>query len=173
MATQQKIDLVAEYAEKFKQAKAVYLANFSGIDVIKVTELRKMFRDSDIEYKVIKNRLAKRSFNEAGISELDSYLKGVTSFIIGYDDPVVPAKILKDFNKANKDILKLKAVYLEGKTLSAEEAAKLADLPSREVLLSQFVGLLQSPMVKLAATLQSTMQKLAGTLDAVKNSKSE
>lgn len=173
MATQQKIDIVAEYAEKFKQAKAIYLTNFSGIDVIKVTELRKKFRNSDIEYKVLKNRLAKRSFNEAGISDLDSYLKGVTSFIIGYDDPIIPAKVLKEFNKANKDILKIKAVYLEGKTLSAEEAEKLADLPSREVLLAQFVGLLQSPMTKLAATLQASMQKLAGTLDAVKDSKTE
>ena len=173
MATQQKIDVVTEYAEKFKRAKAVYLANFSGIDVITVTELRKKFRDAEIEYKVLKNRLAKRSFNDAGIDDLDSYLKGVTSFIIGYDDPVIPAKILKEFNKANKDILKIKAVYLEGKTLSAEEAVKLADLPSREALLAQFVGLLQSPMTKLAATMQASMQKLAGTLDAVKNSKSE
>lgn len=173
MATQQKIDIVTEYTEKFKKAKAVYLADFSGINVITVTELREKFRDSDIEYKVLKNRLAKRSFNNAGVDDLDSYLNGVTSFIIGYDDPVVPAKILKEFNKANKDIIKLKAVYLEGKTLSAEEAVKLADLPSRDALLSQFVGLLQAPMTKLAATLQASMQKLAGTLDAVKNSKAE
>ncbi len=170
MATQQKIDLVNVYSEKFKEAKGVYLANFSGVDVHTDTEVRKKFRESEIEYKVLKNRLAKISLNNAGISELDEYLKGVTAFIIDYNDPVSPAKILKEFNK-KKEILKLKAVYVEGKVLSADEAKRLADLPSREVLLGQLVGLLQAPMTKLAGTLQASMQKLARTLDAVKDSK--
>ena len=165
MPTQHKIDKVAEYADKFKKAKSVYLTDFTGIDVITITEIRK-------KYRVLKNRLAIRSLNDAGISDLDPYLRGVTSFVIGYDDPVIPAKILKEFNK-KKEVLKVKAVYFEGKALTAEEAVKLADLPSREVLLSQFVGLLQSPMTKLAATMQSAMTKLAGTLEAVKDSKSE
>lgn len=170
MATQQKIDMVDAYTEKFKEAKGVYLANFSGMDVQAVTEVRKKFREEEIEYKVLKNRLAKRSLNNAGISELDEYLKGVTAFIIDYKDPVSPAKILKEFNK-KKEILQVKAVYVEGKVLSAEEAKRLADLPSRDVLLAQFVGLLQAPMTKLAGTLQASMQKLARTLDAVKDSK--
>lgn len=170
MATQQKIDLVDAYSEKFKEAKGVYLANFSGMDVQTVTEVRKKFRESEIEYKVLKNRLAKISLNNAGISELDEYLKGVTAFIIDYNDPVSPAKILKEFNK-KKEILQLKAVYVEGKVLSADEAKRLADLPTREVLLGQFVGMLQAPMTKLAGTLQASMQKLARTLDAVKDSK--
>ena len=172
MPTQHKIDKVAEYADKFKKAKSVYLTDFTGIDVITITEIREKFREADIEYRVLKNRLAIRSLNDAGISDLDQYLRGVTSFVIGYDDPVIPAKILKEFNK-KKEILKVKAVYFEGKALSAEEAKKLADLPSRDVLLSQFVGLLQAPMSKLAGTLQSAMSKLAGTLEAVKDSKSE
>jgi large subunit ribosomal protein L10 len=172
MPTQHKIDTVAEYADKFKQAKSVYLTDFSGIDVITITEIRKKFREAEIEYRVLKNRLAKRSLNDAGITDLDPYLRGVTSFIIGYDDPAAPAKLLKEFNKKN-DVLKVKAVYFEGKTFTAEEAVKLADLPSREVLLAQLVGLLQSPMTKLAGTLGAAMTKLAGTLDAVKNSKSE
>ena len=170
MATQQKIDIVERYSEKFKEAKGVYLADYTGIDVHTVTEVRKKFRDSDIEYKVLKNRLAKRSLNNAGISELDDHLKGVTAFIIDYSDPVSPAKIIKEFNKKN-EILQIKAVYVEGKVLSADEAKRLADLPSREVLLSQLVGLLQSPMTKLAGTLQASMQKMVRTLDAVKDSK--
>jgi large subunit ribosomal protein L10 len=170
MATQQKIDIVEKYSEKFKDAKGVYLANYSGIDVHTVTEIRKKFRESDIEDKVLKNRLAKRSLNNAGISELDEYLKGVTAYIIDYSDPVSPAKIIKEFNKKN-EVLQVKAVYVEGKVLSADEAKRLADLPSREALLSQFVGLLQSPMTKFAGTLQASMQKLVRTLDAVKDSK--
>jgi len=173
MATKQKEKTVAEYADKFKRAKSIYLADYTGVDVPTVTELRKKFRESDIEYRVLKNRLAKRSLNEAGINDLDPYLVGVTSFVIGYDDPVVPAKIIKEFKKNKKQVLTVKAAYFEGKAFSAQEAVKLADLPSREVLLAQFVGLLQAPMTKLAGTLQASMQKLVRSLDALKISKSE
>jgi large subunit ribosomal protein L10 len=170
MATQEKIDIVAEYTEKFKKAKGVYLADYSGIDVITITELRKKFRDQNVDYKVLKNRLAKRSLNDADITELDSYLNGVTSYVISYDDPVAPARVIKEFNK-KKEILKLKAVYLEGQVFDASKAEALADLPTREELLAKFVGLLQAPMSKLVGTLQGSMQKLAGTLDALKDRK--
>lgn len=170
MATQQKLDIVEQYSKKFKDAKGVYLADFTGIDVETVTEVRKAFRESNIEYKVLKNRLAKIALNNAGVSGLDEYLKGVNAFIIDYNDPIAPARMLKEFNK-KKEILRVKAVFVEGSVLSAEDAKKLANLPSREALLAQFVGMLQSPMTKLAATLQASMQKLVRTLDAVKDSK--
>jgi large subunit ribosomal protein L10 len=170
MATQEKIDIVQTYCDKFKSAKSLYLTDFSGIDVPTITEMRKKFRDENIEYKVLKNRLAKRSLKAAEINELDEHLQGVNAFVISYDDPVAPAKIIKEYNK-KKEILKLKVVYLEGQVFAAEKAAALADLPSREELLAKFVGLLQAPIAKLLGTLQAPMQKLAGTLDAVKNSK--
>ena len=170
MATQEKIDIVQAYADKFKSAKSVYLTDFSGIDVPTITGMRKKFRDENIEYKVLKNRLAKRSLQAAEINELEEHLTGVNAFVISYDDPVAPAKIIKEYNK-KKEILKLKVVYLEGQVFSADKAAALADLPSREELLAKFVGLLQAPLAKLMGTLQASMQKLAGTLDAVKNSK--
>ena len=170
MATQEKIDIVQTFADKFKTAKSLYLADFSGIDVPTITEMRKKFRDENIEYKVLKNRLVKRSLNNADINDLDEHLVGVNAFVISYDDPVAPAKIIKEYNK-KKEILKLKVVYLEGQVFTADKAAALADLPSREELLAKFVGLLQAPFSKLLGTLQAPMQKLAGTLDAVKNGK--
>lgn len=170
MATPQKIQVVEEYTEKFKQAKSVYLTDYQGIDVMTVNELRRKFRESNIEYKVLKNRLARRALNDAGIDELDAHLNGVTSFAISYDDPVAPAKIIKEFNK-RKELLKLKVVYFEGKLFEAEQAKQIADLPSREALLSQFLSVLQAPMTKLAGTLQASMQKLVGTLDALKEQK--
>ncbi len=170
MATQQKIDIVEQYSEKFKNAKGVYLADYTGIDVPTVTEVRNKFREAGVEYKVLKNRLAKRALNNAGITDLDEYLKGVTAYIIEYDDPVNPAKIIKEFNKKD-ELLHVKAAYVEGTVMSEEEAKRLADLPTRDQLLAQFVGLLQQPMTKLAATLQGSMQKLVGTLDALKDSK--
>lgn len=172
MATKQKMAIVDEYSDKFKKAKCVYVTDFAGLDVHTDTEIRKKFRDARLEYKVLKNRLAIRSLHSAGISGLDSYLKGVSSFIIGFDDPIIPAKILRDFNK-KKELLRLKVVYLEGKVFSAQDADKMADLPSREVLLAQFMGVLQAPMSKLVSALQATMQKLVGTLDAVKENKNK
>jgi large subunit ribosomal protein L10 len=170
MPTTQKNEVVEKYTQKFKDAKCVYVAEFEGIDVATVTEVRKKFRDQNIEYKVLKNRLARISLNNAGISGLDEYLVGANTFIIGYDDPVIPAKILEDFNK-KKEILKLKTVLFEGKVLPSEEAKNISKLPSREVLLAQFVGMLQSPMTKFAATISAPMQKLVGALNALKDKK--
>ncbi|MCK5853347.1 50S ribosomal protein L10 [bacterium] len=170
MATAKKIEIVNEYTEKFKSANAVYLADFKGIDVETDTLLRKKFRESNIEYKVLKNRLAKRALDNAGITGLDSYLKGVTAFAFGNDDPVVPAKIIKEFNNP-KERLGLKVVYFEGKIFESESAAALAELPTRDVLISQFASVIQAPMVKLAGTLQATMQKMVGVLNSLKDNK--
>ncbi|MBD3223689.1 MAG: 50S ribosomal protein L10 [Caldithrix sp.] len=170
MASPEKIAIVEEYTDKFKQANSVYLADYTGIDVHNVTELRRQFREQNVEYKVLKNRLAKIALHNAGVEDLDDYLNGVTSFIIGYDDPVAPAKIIKSFNK-KKEMLKLKGVYFEGKVFTAKQAEGLADLPSREELLAKLLSLLQSPMTKLAGTLQASMQKMVGTLNALKESK--
>jgi len=170
MATQQKIDIVEQYSEKFKEAKAVYLADYTGIDVPTITNVRNKFREAGVEYKVLKNRLARLALNKAGISDLDEYLQGVTAYIIDYNDPIPPAKIIKEFNKKN-EILRVKAAYVEGSVMQAEEIKRLADLPSRDQMLAQILGLLQQPMTKLAATLQGSMQKLVRTLDALKDSK--
>ncbi len=172
MATAKKIAIVEEYTEKFKNAKGIYLTDYTGIDVQTVNGLRKQFREANIEYKVLKNRIAKIALHNAGINDLDPYLNGVTSFVIGYDDPVVPVKIVKDFNKKTK-LLNLKAAYLEGHVFGTEDAVKLADLPSRDELLAQFVGLLQAPMTKLAATLQAPLQKFVGLLESLKEKKQE
>lgn len=170
MPTAQKNAVIEEYTEKFKEAKCIYVAEYEGIDVATVTDVRTKFREQDVEYKVLKNRLARISLKNAGISELDEHLTGANTYIIGYGDPVAPAKILQEFNKKN-EILRLKAVLFEGQVLAAEEAKKIANLPSRDVLLGQFVGMLSSPMTKLAGTLQASMQKMVGVLNALKDKK--
>lgn len=170
MPTAQKSAVIEKYTEKFKEAKCVYIAEYEGINVATVTEVRKKFRDQNIEYKVLKNRLAKIAFNNAGVTGLDKYLTGANTFIIGYDDPVIAAKILEEFNKKDEK-LRLKTVLFEGRVLDAEAAKSIAKLPSREVLLGQFVGMLISPMTKLAATIQAPMQKVVGVLSALKDKK--
>lgn len=170
MPTAEKNAVIEKYTEKFKRAKCVYVAEYEGINVASVTEVRKKFREQNVEYKVLKNRLARIALNNAGISELDEYLTGANTYIIGYDDPVIPAKILEEFNK-KVEILKLKSVLFEGKVFGAEDAKNIAKLPSREVLLGQLLGMLNSPMTKLAGTLQASMQKMVGVLISLKDKK--
>lgn len=170
MPTAQKIAVIEKYTEKFKEAKCVYIADYKGIDVETVTEVRKRFREQNIEYKVLKNRLVRIALNNAGITELAEHLTGANTYIIGYDDPVVPAKILEEFNK-KEDVLRLKAVLFEGKVLGAEQAKSIANLPSREVLLGQLLGMLNSPITKFAGTLQASMQKMVGVLNSLKDKK--
>jgi large subunit ribosomal protein L10 len=170
MATPQKIAIIEKYTDKFKDAKCVYIADYEGIDVETVTKVRTKFREQNVEYRVLKNRLAKRALNDAGVSGLDEYLTGANTYVIGYDDPVAPAKIFEEFNKKD-EVLRLKAVLFEGKVLNAEEAKEISKLPSRDALLGKLVGMLQSPMTKFAATIQAPMQNLVGILNALKDTK--
>jgi large subunit ribosomal protein L10 len=176
MPTQKKIELVEEYAEKFKGSKSIFLADFSGIDVANTTELRRSFRAANVEYCVLKNTLAKRSFENAGIEGVDEMLKGMTAFAFTDADPVAPVKVINDFNKKLKkeqSNLVIKGCVFEGQILGPEQADALAKLPTRDVLLAQFIGMLQSPLSKLLGALQGTGQKLAGVLEEVKKQKTQ
>jgi len=174
MPTQEKIELVERYADKFKGAKSIFLADFKGINVEQDTQLRRVFREKNVQYFVLKNTLAKRSLHNAGIEELDDLLKGVTSFAMSDDDPVAPIKVIKDFVKEHKlNTLSVKGCVFEGNYFGPDQAEALANLPTREALIGQFVGMLQSPMTNFLGVLQATGRKLAGVLEAVKNQKTE
>jgi large subunit ribosomal protein L10 len=176
MPTQRKIELVEEYAQKFKDSNSIFLADYSGINVENTNELRRAFRAADVEYRILKNTLAIRSFQDAGIDGLEETLKGMTSFAFSGGDPVAPIKVIKDFNKKQRKgdgTIVVKGCVFEGQVFNADQAEALSNLPTREVLLSQLVGMLQSPLSKLMGTLQSAGQKLVGTLEEIKNQKSQ
>jgi len=175
MPTQKKIEVVEKFTEKFKNAKSVFMADFGGITVAEADKLRRSFRNANVEYKILKNTLAKRSFDNAGVDGIDHLLSGMTGFALSDSDPVLPIKIINDFNKSlpkDKKGLVIKGCLFEGKVFGPEKADELAKLPAREVLIAQLLGMLQSPMSKLLTVLQGTGQKLVGTLHAVKNQKS-
>jgi large subunit ribosomal protein L10 len=172
MPTPQKEQIVQEMSEKFGKASSVYLLDFTGMDVNMTNALRKNFRETEVEYRVMKNTLAKLSFGKAGIAGLDDYLKGVNAYAISYDDPTKPAKVL-DKNKEFKEKLKYKAAYFEGKVLGPDEVEALASLPTRDELLGQVVGMLQSPMTKLANVLNGTMSKFLLALKAIEQQKNK
>ena len=171
MPNSKNIEQVKELSDSFSRAKAVYFTEYHGLNVGDLTKLRSEFFKADVEYKVAKNTLIKLAAEENKISGLEELLKGSTALAIAYDEPVSPAKVIKNFNKEN-DLPYVKGILFEGQFLPGEEFKKLANLPSKEESLSILVTMLNSPMQKLASTLNAPMQSLAGVLNNLKEKKS-
>ena len=149
---------VAEYVEKFGKAKSVVLVDYRGLNVAEDTLMRNDLRKANVEYKVIKNRLVLRAFNNAGIAGFDTVLEGPTAMAISYDDAVAPAKIIVDnVKKTNK--LTVKGGIVEGKVLDAKEITKVAAIPAKPVLVAQLLGMLQTPVRGLAVALSEIATK--------------
>jgi large subunit ribosomal protein L10 len=171
MPTIEKQQIIEEYTEKFSRASSVLLADFSGVDVATDTELRRKFREQQVEYKVLKNTLARIALHNNKIEHLDDYLKGVNGFAISYDDPTAAARVVSDFK--DKEKLKLRACYFEGSLFGPDRVEEIAKLPSREQLLGTLVGTLKAPMGKVVALLQANMRNVVGVLSAVRDKKEQ
>ena len=155
----QKKEEVSKLAEKMKEAKIILLADYRGINVADVTELRAELRKSNSEYRVIKNNITRRAFAEAGIEIDNALLEGPTAVVMNNDDYLETAKAIYNYSKEN-DFYKIKGGVIEGKVMTAEEIITLAKLPSRETLLSMLAGALLGNISKLAVALdQVKLQK--------------
>ncbi|TCL54302.1 LSU ribosomal protein L10P [Hydrogenispora ethanolica] len=170
MARPEKEAAVSEIQEKLQKSKAVVLADYRGLNVQEVTELRKKLREAGVEYKVAKNTLTSRAAKSVSIEGLDSYLSGPTALAFGYNDPVTPAKILSNFAKDHKH-LELKGGILEGKVIDFNAVKALADLPSREALLGQVAGLMQAPLRGMATVLSGPIRNLVYAVEAIRKQK--
>lgn len=170
MPTTRKEKIVEEMTDKFGRASSIFLVDFTGMDVNSTNELRRNFRESNVEYRVLKNTMARLSFQKAGIEGMDNFLKGVNAYAISYDDPTVPAKILEK-NKEFKEKLILKAALFEGKIVGTEQVQIISKLPSKMELLSQLVSMLNSPMSKLVGTLNAVMSNLIYALKSLEEKK--
>ncbi|NQV37737.1 MAG: 50S ribosomal protein L10 [Candidatus Marinimicrobia bacterium] len=171
MPNTKNINSVEELRGKIEKASAIYFTDFLGLDVARITELRKQFYDTSIEYKVVKNTLLKIAAAENNISGLEEILKGSTAIAISYDEPTTPAQVLKKFTK-DHDLPKVKGILFDGEVLGGEEFLRIADLPSRDELLSMLVAMLQSPMTKFVRTLSAPMSNMVGVLNSLKDQKS-
>ncbi|MGI6697868.1 MAG: 50S ribosomal protein L10 [Clostridiales bacterium] len=165
-----KEQVVNEIKEKFQRAEAVVLVDYRGLNVAEVTELRKRFREAGADYKVYKNTLMTRALTELGIEGLNPYLTGPNAIALGYDDPVVPAKIISEFAK-DHDKLEIKAGMISGKVIGAEGIKSLASLPSKEVLVAQVLGGLNAPITGLVNVLQGNIRNLVYALNAIAEKK--
>ncbi len=154
MPNQKNIEQVQEIKEKFAAAEVVILTDYHGLNVAEINELRRLFRDSDIEYKVYKNTLMNIVADELGIKGLDQYLEGPTAVAMS-QDVAAPVKVINDFIKSN-DNLQIKAGMLGTQVIEAERVNELLKIPSKEQLIAQVIGQLQSPITSLIATLEQT-----------------
>ncbi|MDR1619623.1 MAG: 50S ribosomal protein L10 [Clostridiales bacterium] len=155
-----KAQKVAEVSEKLQKARSVVLFDYRGLTVSEVTNLRNEMRNAGVEYVVHKNGIVRRAAAAAGIDEaVNGYLKGPNAFAFGYEDMIVPAKILKDFIKKTRKC-EIKGGIVEGKVESAEFINALADMPSRETLIARLLGSMMSPISGLAIALDRIADKL-------------
>jgi len=163
---QEKVDVVSEIRSKLEGADAAFLTEYRGLSVGALAALRVTLRQAGAEYKVYKNTLARFAAREVGIEGLDDLLVGPTGITFVTGDVAAAAKALRDLARINP-LLVLKGGSLGKAVLSAKDVEALADLPSREVLLAQFAGALQAPLVKTAGLLQALPRNFAYGLKAL------
>jgi len=150
--------VVEEIREKFSNAKSAILVDYRGLTVEEATDLRTKFREAGVEYKVYKNNLMKLAIKESSFEGLTADLSGPSAVAFGYEDPVTPAKIVKDFAKDHSN-LELKAGVVEGEYYDNVKIVEIADIPSREVLLSRLVGSFQAPISNFAYLVKNIVDK--------------
>lgn len=158
VALKAKQEIVKEIVDKVKNAQSVVLVDYRGLNVEEATELRRQYREADVDYTVYKNSLMTFAFKECGYEDILPYLAGPSAVAISQNDSVIPAKISQDFSKKHKN-LELKAGIVDGKVLNLEEITRIASLPSRETLLAQIAIGFNAPITKLAQLLQALAEK--------------
>ena len=163
MPTQEKVEAVEELKTRLDGVKAVVLTEYRGLTVQQLSDLRKQLRAVSAEYKVVKNRLARRAVASSPLDALAPLLKGPTGMIVARKDPVAVAKTLQTFAKTNQ-ALTIKAGIVDGQMMPADGLKALAELPSREALRAQIVGAVQGPLAQLVGLLTAPLRDLAYVL---------
>ena len=173
MKKEQKSVVVSDLHEKFARARLAVVTECGGMPVNQVTALRHKLRGAQAELKVVKNSLAVRAAEGTSLLPVVSLFKGQVAVVIGYDDPVLPAKILRDFIKHEKCDEKIlwRGGVIEGKALEPAQLIATADLPSKEVLLSMLLSAMQGPLRGMAGVLQGILRGFAAVLLAIQDKK--
>lgn len=150
--------IVAELAEKIKNATAGVIVDYKGITVEEDTKLRRECRESSIDYAVVKNTMLRRAFSQTGLSELDGLLNGTTSLALS-DDVVAPARVMSDYAKKLENKFEIKGGFMEGKVVDLDTIKSLASIPALPVLQAQVLGTMLAPITGLAVVLKQIAEK--------------
>jgi large subunit ribosomal protein L10 len=172
MPTAEKERILQDTSERIREVQGLYLADFSGMSVHSLSQLRRKCREQNVQFRVIKNTLLKRAFNARGITELDRFLEGPTGLVFSPDSEVSPAKILSDFAKESEKP-RIKAAVVNGRLFDEKAVAMLATLPSREVLMSQVLATLIAPLTTLLAAIDATVALPAVMADVLEKERAK
>ena len=154
--------IVDQLSDRIGKATAVVFVDYKGITVAQDTELRNKFREAGVEYSVVKNTLTRFAANKAGFNEFDEVLNGTTSMATTTDDPIAPARIVSEFAKKNKNVLKIKGGIVEGKVQTVDALNAFGELPSKNALIAQVLGTFLAPISSLAFVLDQIRQQKEG-----------
>jgi len=169
---EEKIRVVSELQEKFAKAKGIVFTDYRGLNVAEITELRNILRSVELEYRVVKNTLAKRAAEGTSVDAIKDILLGPVGVAIGYDDPVLLVKKILAYSKGNEK-LEIKGGIVEGSVCDIEQMKTISLLPPREVQLAILAGTMNAPATKFAGLLNATITQFGYALEALKNKKNE
>ena len=158
--------IVDALAEKLQNATSAVFVDYKGITVAQDTELRNKFREAGVEYTVVKNTLTRFAANKIGYTEFDEVLNGTTSLATTTGDPIAAARIVCEFAKKNKNVLKIKGGLVEGKVMTIDQLKGFGELPSKDALIAQVLGTFLAPISSLAFVLDQIRQQKEGPAPA-------
>ena len=165
-AKEKKAVVIDQLQEKLSSCNIGILTDYRGLTAAEITELRRTLDKSGIEYKVVKNTMARFAAEKAGMGELAGLLQGPVAIAFGYGDIIEPARVLADYTRAAKTSLGITGGFLGSRLLTSRDLAEMATLPPREILLAKVIGRLQSPMYGLVNCLSSPLRGIMGVLQA-------
>ena len=158
--------VVEALAERFKGASAGVFVDYRGITVAEDTQLRRELVSNDVEYSVVKNTLTRFALEKAGLSDLDSVLNGTTSLATSAGDPIAPIRIINEYSKKMGDRFNIKAAFMDGKVLDAQEIEEIAALPSKDALYAKVLGTMLAPITSLAVVLGQILEQQGGSVES-------
>lgn len=160
--------VVEDLTNRLEQSVNLYVTDFTGITVKRMTEMRRRFRAEGLDYMVVKNTLARRALADASVEGLEHVLVGPTGFVFAGADAVAAAKILTEFQRDGEDRPAVKAGLVDGRPVGPEEVKRLATLPTREQLMGQLAGAMQAPLQGLLGAFNGLLYQFAGVLDSLR-----
>ena len=166
MPTLKKEADVAELQEMVGRSVVAISTSYRGLSVAEMTALRRRMREAGVDLRVVKNTLLRIAAERAGKPDLVRIVEGPTAVIFGYDDVAVPAKSVTEYMRTARNALTITGAFLDGEVMAPAAVADLASLPSRESLIAQFVGGMQSPIATFSGLISSVVREFAGLIDA-------
>jgi len=171
MRLDEKKQVTEELNRQLGDSGTIYLTDFTGLDVKAMTELRDRFREQGVQYRVVKNTLMRRALEGLDLPDLSEHLQGPTGLVMSEIDPVAPAKVVKEFAKDHDDKPVIKVGVVDRQAVEAEAIKRMADLPSREILLGGIAGGLVAAVGGIAGALEAIIRDIAHMIEEVAKSR--